>query len=461
MQVDMTREPNSEVRLTVTLSPEEVKQAIDATYQRLVGRVRVPGFRPGKAPRALLQRYVGADVFYGEATDEAVRRSYPQAIEQSGVVPLDEPVIDYDGRHVLEGEPFSYTVSLTARPEVNLPNYHEIRIPAPPVVVTEADVDEVIKELRESRATLQSVPGKTAEFGDVVTITITGRVEGREVLNRENADFELIEETDERRADPPGLSKELVGSRTGDIRESTLHLPPDYHNQELAGKMLSLRVLVKDVKRKVLPELTDEFVREISSYQTVAELREALRKNLEQERTQEAKDKIANEVIDSVIARTNLQVPEIMIAEEQDRLLNEQKRWFESRGLNFEQFLVAARRSEEEFRRELRPAAEKRVKRDLILHAIAQAERIEPPAEEVEAQMRQLAETSARSQRDYERLMRSERIRSAVIDTLSHRLALARLVEIASGVKLDDAAADQELAASPVEPEVTVEAGTP
>lgn len=436
------------MRLAVTLSAEEVDKVIAATYRQLATRVRVPGFRPGKAPRALVQRTIGVDTFYHEATDDAVQEYFPRAVTESGFEPIDRPQIELGERHVVDGEPFELAGTFSVRPEVKLPDYGAIRIPAPPVIVTDRDVDDVITVLRQDRATLEPAPGKAAEIGDVVTMNIHGRAEGREVINRESFDFELIEEQQDRSQDEdedderslppdlPGLSAQLVAAEVGDIREITISLPADYQDPDLAGHTVFLNILVKGVKRKILPALNDEFVHLLSGYSTVAELREGIRDNITQERTARAQNKVAQDVIDSLIARTSFAVPEVLIDEEQERMLETRKRWFERRGMSLERLLLADGMSEEEFRAQLRQPAEREVRRGLILDAVAKAEHIAPSRTEVERTIFRTVASADQSERERERLLHSDRVREVVAEDIARGRALARLVEIVGGLKI-------------------------
>ncbi len=449
MQVEVTTSEQDQARLSVTLTPQEVDGAIEATYQRLTQRIKIPGFRPGRAPRQLLLRNIGEDYFYDQATDEALRRWYPKALKDSGVEALDQGKLDLDGdehEHLHPGEEFRFVAMVPVKPQVELPNYGEIKIPAPPVVVSEADVDALIDRLRLAHATLEPATARPAAIGDVVRMNIHGTSEGEQVISQEDYQFDLVDEKSQEEGQDktqfPGLSKEMVGARPGDIREVVLTLPLDYDPQELAGKSLSLRIVVKEVLRRVLPDLDNEFVAKVSEQTDVVGLRELIRRNLENEKKQEARNKVATEVVDSLIARTNLTAPEVMVSQEQDRQLREHRQYFERGGLQFDQFLMAAGKSEEQYREDLRPPAERSVKRELILDAVAKAEGIAPSQADVDRQLQLTSRAVSHSARDYERLAHSDRLRETIEEELRRQRALARLVEITSGLNVD---ADDDL----------------
>src|SRR5579859_7984166 len=298
MNVEVTRLPESRVALKVELAPEEVDSALDRTYKQLVQRVTIPGFRKGKAPRAVVERMVGAEYFLHEATDEAVRWGYRKAVDSENLIPIDQAEIDTgpeSHEHVEAGEPFHFEATVAVKPEVQLPDYSTIRVEREQVEVSDEDVNQVLEDIRQRNATLEPV-NRPARVGDVVTLNITGRVDGVEVINNDNAEFEL---TDEENGDPdgtlPGLSAELTGTTSGEIREVALSLPADYRDDAMAGKTMMVRALTKEIKRKVLPELDDDFAQSVSAFETIDELRAALRDNIELERRMEADQKLVND----------------------------------------------------------------------------------------------------------------------------------------------------------------------
>jgi trigger factor len=288
MNVEVTKLPESRVSLKIELAAEEVEGALDRTYKTLVQRVNVPGFRKGKAPRAMLERMVGREFFLSEATEEAVRWGYRKALTEEKLAPIDQPEIDlpedegeaHGHQHVEPGHSFHFEATVSVSPEVQLPEYRSLHVERKQESVTDKDIDDLLQELRRRNATLEPTV-RPAQVEDTVTMNFTARVEGEEVLNRENFDYPL---RDEEKDGPdtvfPGLSAELVDVNRGDIKEIALTLPELYPEEEFAGKTMFLRVLIKEVKRKVLPDADDDFAQSISEHQTLDELRTALRGNL-------------------------------------------------------------------------------------------------------------------------------------------------------------------------------------
>jgi trigger factor len=438
MHVDVSDGEEGQKVLSITIEPAEVDSVIDSSYRRLAGSVRVPGFRPGKAPRPIILRTYGEERFFELATDEAMRRFYPKALQDSGVVPLDQGTLDaVDEEVVRPNSTFTFRARVAVMPEVVLPDYGEIKIPAPPTDVSDSEVDSVIESLRGARSTYDPAPNKSAEIGDAVKVNITGRFEGREVVSNDDLDFPLRAEDDELETDGalPGLSKELVGSRRGDIKEISLKLPDTYDDAEMAGRSLPLNIVVKDVLARKLPMVDDSFAQEVSAASTVSELRDAIRHNLLHEKHDEATGKVATEAVDSLIARANLTVPEALVSAEQDRLLREQERYFQRGGLSFEQLLMATKKTREEYLDDLKPAALRRVKRDLLLDKIAESEELTPDPHAVDQELTDMITAMAKSERDKERLESSDALKRRLEDEMRRQMALAKLVESASGLR--------------------------
>ncbi len=449
MNVEVTKLPESRVALAIELSPTEVEQALDRTYKSLVGRVNVPGFRRGKAPRPVVERMVGREFFLHEATDEAVRWGYRQAVDKESLTPIDEaeikPVEDADD-HVNQGEPFRFEATVSVKPQVQLPDYANLRVERQQVPVTDADVQALLQDLRERNATLEPTV-RSADIGDVVTMNIVGRVDGEEVLNRDNFDFELIEETEERLHTVfPGLAAKLIGVNRGDIQEITLGLPDVYADQELAGKTLFLHILVKEIKAKVLPEANDEFAQSISEFQTLDELKETLRANLETERRLAADEKLVADAIESVQSRTFVEIPPVLIEEEIERMLGDLRQNFERAHLSFETYLETANRSETDIRNEMRETAIGNVKTSLVVGALAEAEGIEVSGSEVNAALEDLFRRPEFTEPERRRLRTSNAVRTSLRNRIRRRRALERLVELMTGGETVSAEATEAVA---------------
>lgn len=468
MNVEVTRLPESRVALQVELTPDEVEAALDRTYKQLVQRVSIPGFRKGKAPRAVVERMVGAEYFLHEATDEAVRWGYRKAIDTENLTPIDQAEIDTGPdahEHVEVGEPFHFEATVAVKPEVQLPDYSTIRVEREPVEVSDDDVNEVLEDIRQRNATLEPV-NRPAQFSDVVTINVTGRVDGEEIINNDNAEFEL---TDEENGEPdvtlPGLSAELVGISAGEIREVALSLPPTYGDENLASKTMLVRVLAKETKRKVLPDLDDDFAQSVSAFPTFEELCDAIRSNIELERRMEADEKLVTDALEAVTERTFIDIPPVLVEEEIDRTIEDMRATFERQRLSLETYLEATQKSEADLRHDMRDSATKNVKQSLVLGAIADAESITVTNRELDAALEDALRSMQTTDAERRRLRSSSGVRNNIRNRLRRQRAVQTLVGTVTGgeevsTEATEAIADQTAAAAEdTEETVAVEVG--
>jgi trigger factor len=384
------------------------------------------------------------------------------------LTPIDQAEIDTGPgahEHVETGEPFHFEATVAVKPEVQLPDYSTIRVEREQVEVTDNDVNEVIEDIRERNATLEPV-GRPAQIGDVVTINITGRVDGEEVINNDNAEYELRDE-ENGEPDPtlPGLSAELIGISAGEIREFVLRLPEEYPDENVAGKSLLVRVLAKETKRKVLPDLNDDFAQSVSVFQTVDELRDGVRSNLEVERRVEADEKLVTDAVDAVTERTFIDIPPVLIEEEIDRVIDDMRVTFERQRLSLETYLEATQKSEADLRHDMRESATKNVKQSLVLGAIADAENITVSNRELDTALEEALRTMQTTDAERRRLRTSSAVRTNIRNRLRRQRAIQKLVETVTGgeeisAEATEAIADQTAAAAEdTEETVAVEVG--
>lgn len=466
MNVEVTKLPESRVALKIELTAEEVGQALDRTYKQLVHRVNVPGFRKGKAPRSVVERVVGAELFVHEATDEAVRWAYRKAIDQENLTPIDEAEIQpgADGHeHLSSDQSFHFEATVAVKPEVPLPDYRVLKIERSQPEVTDADVEALIHEIQQRNTTLEPKT-RAADIGNVVTMNISGHVNGKEVINQDGVDFELKDEDDQPDPMLPGLSRQLVGVTPGDIKDISLELPELYQDQEMAGQTLTLRVLVKEIKRKVLPEIDDDLVQSVSQFQTLDELRDALRANLQLEQKLAADQRMVSAAVEAVTSRTFIEIPPILIEEELERMIGEMQEEFERRRLSWQQYLDTASQSEADVRNDMRESAAQNVKTSLVLATVADEENIEVPNREVDAALEDLFREAQTSETERRRLRSSAGVRTNIRNRIRRQRAIQRLVAIMSGEEVSAEAAedvaDQTAAtADDIQETVAVEAG--
>jgi trigger factor len=300
----------------------------------------------------------------------------------------------------------------------------------------------------------------------VVTIKITGKIDGETVLDNENADLELYDEQAEgRQPHPqvPGLIAELIGKNRGELFQSVLQLPATYPNPDYAGKTMIVNGIVKEVKRKVLPEADDDFAQSVSDVETLAELRERLRDNLEQEQQNQAEEKLASDAVEQVVSRSFVEIPPILVEEQIDQEVDDMRRSFEGQGISLDRYFEATGRTEQQLRQEMRESVTQSVKNTLVLNAVADAEGIETSNREVDAAIEEMLRALPTSQAERRNIRSSTRVRSNIRGRLRRRRAIARLVEVMTGgdeVSSEAAEAAVEMTTDDNEATVAVEVGS-
>ncbi len=373
MKVDVRREAPSRAVLAVELPPETVTQGVDRALARLNQRVEVPGFRRGKAPKTLLERHVGRDTVFEEALKILVPDAYTQAVRQSGVKPIAQPDIHVDPLE--EGKPLRFVATVDLIPEVALSDYKTIRITPAPAVVTDADVNAAIEDLRARHGHLEGGVDRPAARGDYVLIRV---VEATGAPDRFGAGKEYLVEVGGG-AYPAELEEAVSGATVGSRRTVTL----------AGGAAVTYDVL--DVKRRVLPEVTDEFAKTAAGVETVAALRDTVRVRMEGEAKDRARQQDEQAAVDALLAMARIDLPASLVDHEVLHLINDLTESLGRRGLTLERYLQAQEKTDAQLRDELRPPAERRLRTQLALDEIVRAEGLEPTQEEIDREVENVA----------------------------------------------------------------------
>lgn len=437
MQTELARLDGNRVELRVEVPPEEVGRAVARAYQRLGTRVRIPGFRPGKAPRALVERYVGREAVVEAAFDSLFPQAYLTAIREAGVEPIDRPEVS--DLKLEEGQPCTFRVQVEVMPEVKLGQYRGLPAVKAVVPVTEADVDQVLENLRERQAELVVSASETVAHGLYAVIDFEGFIDGQPFSGGAGRDVEL--EVGGGRF-LPEFEEGLVGAARGEEREIKVAFPADYRAKHLAGKEATFRVQVKELKEKRLPELDDEFAKDVSDFATLEELKADIRRRIADERDREAKEALENQLIAAATENAEVEVPEKLVQRRVEAKVRELEERLRAGGYTLADYL-GEERTEEDLRRDLRRVAAEEVKTRLVVEAIVRAERIQVPDEEVDARLEKLAGgDSSRAAELKKRLVDEDRL-----DEFVARLAAERAVNLL----LETAEIKEEV--TPAEPE--------
>ena len=421
MKVTVERMPDSQVLLNIEIDPERVESSLDQAYRRIAPRARVPGFRPGKAPRAILERHYGREVLLHEALDQLVPKVVQEAIEAEALDIVARPELE-----ITSLEPVVVKATVPVRPTVDLGDYRALRVEREPVVVDPARVDESLEELRRRYATVEPVE-RPVEEGDVIRADVRATTDGVELQDEE--DVELTVREDQLHG-LPGLYPHLLGLSAGDTRTVTVTAPESAG--ELAGETIEYTVTVKDVKAQTLPELDDEFAREVGeSFPTLAALRERIESDLRERLEREADNKLEEEALKRLAEQATIEFPPQLVEREVERMLRDQGVPGDDRR-TFERFLQRVGLSEEQLRAEFRPVATERVRNSLVLVRLRELEGITVSPAEVEAELDRMAGDSPRAA-EIRRLFDTESGRDAIERTLLTRRTLERLRQIVLG----------------------------
>ncbi|MCW8786738.1 MULTISPECIES: trigger factor [Bacillus] len=388
MSVKWEKQEGNEGVLTVEVDADTFKTALDDAFKKVVKQVSIPGFRKGKVPRGLFEQRFGVEALYQDALDILLPVEYPKAVEEAGIEPVDRPEIDVE--KIEKGESLIFTAKVTVKPEVKLGDYKGLGIEKDDTAVTDEDVQNELKALQERQAELVVKEEGAVENGDTVVLDFEGFVDGEafEGGKAENYSLEVGSGSF-----IPGFEEQLTGLESGAEKDVEVTFPEEYHAEELAGKPAVFKVKIHEIKAKELPELNDEFAKDIDEeVETLAELTEKTKKRLEEAKENEADAKLREELVLKASENAEADVPQAMIDTELDRMLKEFEQRLQMQGMNLELYTQFSGQDENALKEQMKEDAAKRVKSNLTLEAIAQAENLEVTDEEVEAELTKMAE---------------------------------------------------------------------
>jgi trigger factor len=422
MKASSEKIEGSQVVLNVEVDAEEMEEAVKKAYRRLGAKTTVPGFRKGKAPPEMLERYYGKEAFIEDAAEHLLPEVYDRAIDEQEVDAIAQPQID-----VTQVNPLSFKATVPIRPTAELGDYHDIKLELEEVTVADEEVGEALERIRNAQTPWEPVD-RPAQSGDLLAIDVTGTVEDKTVIDEKEAPYHLS-------PDPtnalPGFAEKLEGAEKGEERDFSLTLPED--RGDMGGKECSFRVVVHEVKVKNLPELDDDFAKGLGQdFETLEALREKIAAEIKARKEAEARSRLEESAIEALVGLTRTEFPEILVQNEADRLMEERERYFGDRE-RLRTYLESIKKTEEELRSELRPAAERVVVRSLVLHEFAAAEKTEVSPAEVDAEVEGMLQNA--SDESIRKAIDSPNTRETIRRNLYIKNAVDRLVEIATGVQ--------------------------
>lgn len=386
MKAELVKKEGNKVTLKITVDNNKFEEAVNKAYNKTKGKYNIPGFRKGKAPKVVIETQYGKGVFYNDAIDMLFPEVYPEAIKELNIDPIDRP--DLDIEEISKDNGLVMVVNVEVKPEFELGAYKGIEISKVDNTVSEEDVEARLNEMVNRNARLTSVEDKALENGDTAVIDFEGFKNGVAFEGGKGENYNLVIGSN---TFIPGFEDQLVGKKAGEEVEVNVTFPETYHAENLAGKPVVFNVKVNDVKVKEVPALDDEFAKDTTEFETLAELRADVKAKLEEQAKNAADAEMRNALVEKVSANTEVEIPEAMVQHQIDNMLMELNYQLQYQGLNLEQLLQMTGRGLDELREERRADAERLVKSSLVLEAIAEKENVEANDADVDAELEKMA----------------------------------------------------------------------
>jgi trigger factor len=423
MQTTTSTLPKSRLQIDFELPPERLSRAVEEAVRRIARETRIPGFRPGKAPRVMLERYLGPTAILDEAVEQLVDEAFREAMRESDLAPLTSPEVDVTQAE--EGKPLIFKAVVQVRPEVKLGNYADFNFKPEVNPVDATMVEKVLDELRDAQGRLEPVSDRGAKKGDYAVIGFVGTRDGVPFDGGTSERMPLVIGEDRL---IPGFEDNLLGAEKGEERDFDIVFPDDYQEESLRGQTAHFAVQVKEIREKILPVADDEFARSVGKFADMGELEDELRKRLEENALDHARHEFAEKIIDYATANAKVEPPDVLIDQEIEVMHDELRSALGRQGIGEEAYLKVVGKTSEELHAEFRPQAEKRVKTLLVLSEIAKAKGVEVPDVTVEAEIEKARLRYAKDQ-SMVRYFESERGRNYIRSTIRRSRTVEQLVD--------------------------------
>ena len=386
MSVQVEKLEKNMAKLTIEVSSEEFENAIAKAYKKNKNKISMPGFRKGKAPRAMIEKMYGKGIFYEDAANSIIPDAYADAAKESELEIVAQPEIDVT--QIESGKPFIFTATVALKPEVTLGEYKGIEVEKKEVEVTDEEVEAEINKVRESNARVLDIDDRATQDGDTVLIDFDGYVDGKQFEGGKADDYSLVLGS---HSFIDNFEEQLVGKNIGDDVEVNVTFPENYQAEELQGKPAVFKVKIKEIKVKELPELDDDFAQDVSNFDTIAEYKEDLKKKLTENKEEALKREREEAVIGKIIENAQMDIPEQMVDAQTRQMTQEFAQRLSSQGLSIDQYMQFTGLTPQKMIEELKPQALKRIQSRLVLEAVVAAENIETTEEELDKEIENMA----------------------------------------------------------------------
>ena len=388
MSVQIEKQEHNMAKLTIEASAEEFDKALNEAYLKMRGRIQVPGFRKGKAPRMMVEKAYGPEIFYEDAANIVIPKAYDENVKD-----VDETIVsrpDIDIVQIEKGKPFIFTAVVALKPEVTLGEYKGLEVEKEKIEVDDAEIDAEINRERERNSRIIDVDDRPVQNGDLIKLDYAGTVDGEAFEGGTATDYPL---TIGSGSFIPGFEDQLIGNRIGEETDVVVTFPQDYHAQELAGKVAVFACKVNSIQVKELPEVDDEFAQDVSEFDTLEEYKDDIRKNITVRKEQEAKTRKENKLIAQIVDNAEMDIPQAMIEEQVDRMVDEFSNRIQSQGIGMERYMQLTGMDMGKMREQMKPEALTRIQNSLVLEAVAKAEKIEISDERLDEEVAKMAES--------------------------------------------------------------------
>lgn len=442
MSVQVENLEKSMAKLTIEVSAEEVEKAIQAAYLKEKSKISLPGFRKGKVPRNMIEKMYGPSVFYEDAANTLIQENYPAAADESGADIVSRPTIDIV--QIEAGKPFIFTAEVAVRPEVKLGKYLGVQVTKVDTTVSEEEVEAALEKERNNNSRTVTVTDRPVASGDTAVIDFEGFVDGVafEGGKGENHSLEIGSHSF-----IDTFEDQLIGKNAGDDVEVNVTFPEQYQAEELAGKPALFKVKIHEIKAKELPELDDEFAQDVSEFDTLAEYKEDVKRQLTEQKENEAKRTKEDEAIQKIIEKTTIEIPEAMLDTQCENMINEFAQRIQQSGLTMEQYMQFSGLTVDKLKEQVRPEAQTRIMSSLILEQIAKEENIEVTDAEIDAEVEKMAASygmEADKLKEYMGDAEKESMKRDIAVTKAVDLIMDNVKEKAKAKKKDKDAEDDE-----------------
>ena len=429
MSLQVEKLEKNMAKLTIEASAEDLEKAIEKAYQKQKGQISIPGFRKGKVPRQMVEKMYGKEVFYEDAANELIPDAYEKALAECEEDIVSSPKIEVT--QIEAGKPFVFTATVALKPEVKLGKYKGVKIDKIDAEVTEEEVDAEINRERENSARNITVEDRPVKDGDITTLDFEGFVDGVAFEGGKGENYPL---TIGSGAFIPGFEEQLVGAEIGKEVEVKVTFPEDYQAENLKGKDAVFKCTIKEIKEKELPELDDEFASEVSEFETLAEYKEDVRKNLAEKKEKDAKNAREEAAVKAAVEDAEMDIPEAMLETQQNQMVEEFAQRITMQGLSMEQYFQFTGTNYQQMLEQVKPQAEERIKARLVLEAVVKAENIEVTEEDYEKELETMAEVYQMEVDKVKELM-GEREKKNIMQDLAVRKAAEFVAENAKESK--------------------------